>query len=126
MRPRVFRSFRAFVYLTVALAVPSTDPAAAQGQWVRKEYVDAITDDSVRTTTTAAAGGYELTIYRIAGGRVWGRFSIPDQNLDVLSPEKLLIYRIDDHEPQDLGQDLSIQRFLDVPLIQAEPKWVNT
>ncbi|MGH7568542.1 MAG: hypothetical protein ACREL9_06170 [Gemmatimonadales bacterium] len=111
--------------LVLAMVTAKPDAADAQAGWRRKAQVDAITDDSIRLVSTTTEGGYEFAVYRIAHGRVWARFSVPDFNLDVIAHDRLLIYRVDGGEPFDVGAQLAIQRYLSTPTIQAEPKWVN-
>ncbi|MDP9179263.1 MAG: hypothetical protein M3O61_16425 [Gemmatimonadota bacterium] len=113
----------ALVNIIALSAIPS--PAGGQASWVRREYVDAITDDSVRSVSTKTAEGYEFVVYRIARGRVWARFRIPDAIPDVMAHNRPPIYRIDSAPPYDLAADVRISPLLPQPLIQSEPKWVN-
>ena len=111
----------------MAIFIVCAGPTSARGQasWSRKVQVDAMTDDSIRLVSTTTDDGYEFAVYRVAHGRVWARFTVPDASADVIAQDRLLVYRIDAGEPFDLGAQLRIQRYLPNPTIQSEPKWVN-
>jgi hypothetical protein len=112
-------------YVVVAAVAICSRSVLAQPTWSHREYVDAITDDSVRAVSTKTVDGYEFTVYRLgAKGRVWARFRIPESISDVLASQPP-VYRIDSRPPEDLALDLRISKYLDRPQIEQQPKWVN-
>lgn len=122
---RCTHSLLALSAVTILALTIRAHPAGAQESWVRREYVDAITDDSIRAVSTKSADGYEFVVYRIGRGRVWARFRIPDTTIYVLAKNPPPVYRIDGLKPHDLGTDLRLEKLVSDRMIEFEPKWVN-
>ena len=100
--------------------------ASAQNTWRVVTDTDALTDKVKRSATVVNAGGNTLSVYRGPGDAAWVLFSLSPSSLDLLSPRRAPIYRIDKNEPKDLEPNRRLtEQGLGVDLYQWEPKWVN-
>ncbi len=97
---------------------------AGAGDWKLRVTTDAMTDQERRMAAATNADGHRLSVYRIKSGEVWMNFSVSDRSLDLISPDKLISYRIDKREPTHLQEHTRMAR-LGIVTYEWEPKWVN-
>lgn len=100
-------------------------PSAKASGWIVETKVDSMTDEVKKSARTCNDMGYCLSIYLLEDKQVWGNFSLPDTNTDVLSHEKLPMYRIDKHKADDLEHLKTLEELLDESFFKVEPKWIN-
>lgn len=98
--------------------------AAFADDWKLTVSTDVMTDQERRMAVTTNREGHVLSLYRIASGQVWMNFAISEGSLDMISPDKLIDYRIDKHEAVRLSNYLKLRK-LGVVTSEWEPKWVN-
>lgn len=106
----------------LSLAGSLTAPAAAQ--WRIESETDALTDEVRTIATTENAEGFTLSLYRL-DGQVWALFALPRGSLDVLAGDHLPTYRVDKYEPVALEGFRTVQPYMDRPLYDWQPGWVN-
>lgn len=120
MTHRVFTIFFGFVVL---LASPFV-----LAEWRLTTSTDSMTDKETKRAEARNEGGYSFSIYRTASGAVYGNFSLPDKNLEVLDT-RLPMYRVDKLPSVDLNSGKSISKVIaevgGPALHENKPKWVN-
>ena len=114
------------IAISAASAYGQNIPApVVLANWEFVERRDAMTDELVREARTRNLAGFELRVFRMASGKVYALFRLPDASTDVLSATRYPMYRIDQHKPQDLENDRVLARVLNERPIFEEPKWVQ-
>ena len=105
--------------------------------WIVTIKVDPITEEKVKTAITCNKEGHCLSVYR-RGSDLWLNFSLNDKGPDILSPERLPIYRVDKNKPIDLDERRRTKEYIESEsgkwlrktllkqtLYYSEPKWIN-
>jgi len=100
--------------------------ATAHASWNVETKTDSMTDEIKKTAKIVNAEGHSLSVYRLPSGAVWANFSLSNQSLDQLSPQKPPAFRVDKNEPHDIADEKRLQEMgVGVQAFAWEPKWVN-
>lgn len=113
--------------LTAATAIVLAISAAPTfGQtWQVITERDSMTDAVERSARITNASGHQLVVFRAANDEVWMTFRLSDRTADTISPEHLIMYRIDKHEAHDVKDLKVVERLVDRPMLEWQPKWVH-
>ncbi|MBK8095053.1 MAG: hypothetical protein IPK32_24565 [Verrucomicrobiaceae bacterium] len=103
-------------------------PFFAHAEWRIGSSVDSMTDKQTKMATTTNSTGHRLSIYRSPSGAVYGLFSLPETNAEILD-SRLPMYRVDKLEVVDMDSAKSaasiVERSGGGRLFVSKPKWLN-
>lgn len=80
-------------------------PANAQRiQWFVEVLTDPISKRPLLEARILTREGFRFQLRRLKDNSIWGEFTLPRSTQAMLTPDRLPIYMVDDHDPIDLEQ----------------------
>lgn len=107
------------------LFLGSVTVGSASDNWTVTSHVDSMTDREMRSAVGLNAAGFQLKVYQVESGRVYGTFVLPETFIGVLDSQKLPMYRVDKLEPRQIQSSRALDDLLGFTGSDSEPKWIH-
>lgn len=95
------------IVLAILAALPVMGPREASAQriqWYVEVFDDPISGRPILEARILTRDGYRFQLMRMKDNSIWGQFSLPRSSQAMLTPDRLPIYRIDEHDAVDLEE----------------------